>query len=265
MQISPDKPYYMSLFAMPSKVVSSLKRLLRNCFWEGHSGSRINHLVKWGRVTLGLKGLSNKNTTLLAKWGWIFIEEEESLWRQVVRSIYGKESCSWHTIGKFGNSLKSPWIGISMVRRKLETLTSFKLGNGNRIAFWSDVWVEETSFRTCFSMLFRVSLMPNGSVAALWDNSTLSWSIMFRRLFKEEEISEFQQLLHLLSNRQVADSMDRRFWSLDPSSRFSAKSFVNHLAVSSPLNRGTYKVKPCGSPVVLDEPASWPVLWFLGL
>ena len=106
--------------------------------------------------------------------------------------------------------------------------------------------------------------MPNGSVAALWDNSTLSWFIIFRRLFKEE-ISEFQQLLHLLSNRQVADSMDRRFWSLDPSGRFSAKSLVNHLAISSPVNRETYKVKPYGSPVVLDEPASWPVLWFLGL
>ena len=69
--------------------------------------------------------------------------------------------------------------------------------------------------------------MPNGSVAAYWDKSTLSWSIIFKRLLKEEEISEFQQLLHLLSNRQVEDSMDRRIWSLDPSGKFSVKSLVN--------------------------------------
>jgi len=87
------------------------------------------------------------------------MEEEESLWCQVVRSIlvrsiYGKEHYNWHTVGKSGNSLKSPWIGISMVWRKLEALTSFKLGKGNRIAFWSDVWVEEPLLELAFQCCF---------------------------------------------------------------------------------------------------------------
>lgn len=66
--------YYMSLYAMPDKVVSSQERLLRNFLWEGHSGSKINHLLKWDRVThsrldggLRLGGLKRKNMALLAK------------------------------------------------------------------------------------------------------------------------------------------------------------------------------------------------------
>ncbi|KAA0068181.1 hypothetical protein E5676_scaffold392G00680 [Cucumis melo var. makuwa] len=56
-------------------VASSLERM-RNCFWEEHTGSKINHLVKWAKVIqpqpdggLGLGALQNKNMALLATWG----------------------------------------------------------------------------------------------------------------------------------------------------------------------------------------------------
>lgn len=42
--------YYMSAFIMPKGVLSTLERILRNFFWEGHNGSKINQLVKWETV-----------------------------------------------------------------------------------------------------------------------------------------------------------------------------------------------------------------------
>lgn len=104
------------------------------------------------------------------------------------------------------------------------------------------MWADDIPLRSRFQKLFRITLLPNGSVATHWDHSTLSWSISFRRLLKEGEISEFQQLLHLLSQRQVVDSMDRRIWSLKPSNKFSVKSLVNHFPASSSMTRETYKV-----------------------
>ena len=59
--------YYMSLFLMPEKVISILERILRNFFWEGNKGSKLNHLVKWNMVIralskggLGFGGLKSK-------------------------------------------------------------------------------------------------------------------------------------------------------------------------------------------------------------
>lgn len=60
--------YYMSLFAIPINIASSLERLMRNFFWEQHTRSKINHLVKWAAPTcggLGLGALQNKNMALL--------------------------------------------------------------------------------------------------------------------------------------------------------------------------------------------------------
>ncbi|TYK00776.1 hypothetical protein E5676_scaffold420G00430 [Cucumis melo var. makuwa] len=61
---------------------------------------------------------------------------------------------------------KSPWISISRVWRKVEPLISFKLGNGSRIAFWTDLWIDGLPLSIRYPQLFRIALLPNGSIAA---------------------------------------------------------------------------------------------------
>lgn len=157
--------YYMSLFLMPEKVISILERIMRNFFWEGHKGSKINHLVKWNLVIkpridegLGFGGLKAKNLALLAKWGWRYLNEENSLWSQVVRSIHGKNTYNWHTARKTCYSLRSPWISISRTWLKVDALAYYKLGNGSRIAFWLDPWDGVVPWSIGYPKLFRVAL-----------------------------------------------------------------------------------------------------------
>lgn len=102
---------------MLSKVISTIERIVKNIIWEG---SKINHLVKRELVSKSLKNdglrfgdLKNQNLALLAKWGWRFHHESDSLWCRVVQSIHGKDQFYWHTAGKFGVSLWSSWISIS--------------------------------------------------------------------------------------------------------------------------------------------------------
>ena len=85
-------------------MAASLERIMRNFVWEGHAGSKINHLVKWNKASTTLKvgslgGIKIHNTFLLAKWGWRFSKEESALWRQIIRSIHGKEPFDWFTKG----------------------------------------------------------------------------------------------------------------------------------------------------------------------
>ena len=70
----------------------------------------------------------------------------------------------------------------------MESLALFRLSNGWRIGFWTDTWIGVSSLNVQFPKLFRIALLHEGSVAAHWDSSTLSWSLVFRRLMKEEEI-----------------------------------------------------------------------------
>ena len=102
--------------------------------------------------------------------------EDTSIWRQVIRSMHSKGAFDLHTVGKFNNGLKSPWVSISRTWRKVEALALFKLGNGRRIAFWTDLWI---GLNLQFPKLFIIALLPSGSVAARWDNSIMSRSIVF--------------------------------------------------------------------------------------
>ena len=118
-------------------------------------------------------------------------------------------------MGKSGNSLRSPWISISKVWKSVESLALTKLGNGSRTSFWSDIWVGTSPLKGLFSLLYRIVLLPQGSVANHWDFATLSWSLPFTSL-KDAEIVEFESLLSLLPDEQVLDFEDHKVWSIDP-------------------------------------------------
>lgn len=88
-------------------------------------------------------------------------------------------------------------------QRKESGAATFKLGNGQRISFWSDSWEGEVSFNFLFPKLFRIALCPNGLVADHWEFDSNSWSVNFHILLKGEEITKFQELLGLIAIKRV--------------------------------------------------------------
>ena len=66
---------------------------------------------------------------------------------------------------KKGKSLQSPWVSISRTWLKVEALAKFKIGNGQRMTFWTDLWEGETSFNVLFPRFFRIIICPKGLVA----------------------------------------------------------------------------------------------------
>ena len=123
----------------------------------------------------------------------------------------------------------------------VEILAPFKLGNGRRVAFWADSWAGEISLKSQYPKLFKIALLPTSSGAARWDSDTNSWSIVFQRLLKDEEIQDFQSLLLFLSSRRLTELEDGRIWSLDASGHFFVKSLFTHLSPSSPMEKACYK------------------------
>ena len=65
---------------MPKKVAVMLERIMRNFFWEGHKGGKINHLVNWEQTIkdindggLGIGSIQTRNLAL-SKMGLAFYE-----------------------------------------------------------------------------------------------------------------------------------------------------------------------------------------------
>ncbi|TYK13424.1 myosin-binding protein 1-like [Cucumis melo var. makuwa] len=95
----------------------------------------------------------------------------------------------------------------------------------------------------------RIALSSNGSVADHWDLELASWSIIFRRLLKEEEILDFQALLGKIADRSILKDQDRRLCSLGGSGKFRVKSLTIHLSPSSPMDKMINKALwKCNSP-----------------
>ena len=231
---------------------------MRNFFWEGFAGGKINHLVKWSLVSLplkdrglGLGGVKTQNSALLAKWGWRYSKEVSALWRKIICSIHGKDTFDWVTLEKSGNSLRSPWVNISRMWRLVEHLAHLKLGSGSRIGFWTDsgsVPLLSRNFFLRFSELLyyhKAKLLIVGIIIP-------SWSLSFRRSLKEEEIIAFGSLLALLAPASVFDFDDSKVWSIGQQGRFSIKSLSAHLNSASPMEKKN-SLKPYRNQVALSE------------
>ena len=94
--------YLMSLFWMLRSVSSRLEKIQRDFLWGSSSTDRKIHLIKWKDVCfskekggLCIRSLILMNKALLSKWGWRFLEEDNTTWKNVISSKYGIEEGGW--------------------------------------------------------------------------------------------------------------------------------------------------------------------------
>ena len=85
--------YYLGLFKIPLAVVKKIISIQRNFFWFEMQDKRAIPLVAWETIQkpkhlggLGVGNLVVKNTALLFKWWWHFLDGNDSLWKRVIVS-----------------------------------------------------------------------------------------------------------------------------------------------------------------------------------
>lgn len=87
--------YFLSLFKIPSSDALRIEKLQQDFLWLGFRESKRDHLVSWDLVCknkgaggLGWEKILVRSRALLGKWLWKFTEERDTLWHQVILSIY---------------------------------------------------------------------------------------------------------------------------------------------------------------------------------
>ena len=203
----------MSLFPIPKRVIGKIVAIQRSFLWSGNSSKKDMPLVAWDIITLpkhlgglGLGNLHHKNTALLFKWIWRFLNEPNALWRQVVQGKYGiKDTFTTRDISL--SSYSGPWNGIcnSILKfphaKNLASLQIRKqIGDGSHTLFWHDLWVGVKPLKSECPRLFRLSLQQDAcvSMCGFWDGLGWRWSLLWSRTLRQRDLIEQASLLNII-------------------------------------------------------------------
>ncbi|GKU89788.1 hypothetical protein SLEP1_g3882 [Rubroshorea leprosula] len=151
-------------------------------------GNRINW-VKWVEVCkdkerggLGVKDLGKLNFALLGKWWGRLVSEERGLWKKVICEKYGikgEHSCNWLRVGfNFGSMWWRDTCRLdSIVEEKQGWLANgfkIKVGGGDLVKFWWDIWSEGESIANKFPRLYSLSTGKDNKISQMgeWVHGT---------------------------------------------------------------------------------------------
>ncbi|RVX22344.1 putative ribonuclease H protein [Vitis vinifera] len=173
--------YQMSIFRMPKVVVRRIEKVQRDFLWGGGNMERKVHLVKWEVVCtdkdkggLGLRKLALLNKALLGKWIWRPKKANGAVGVGVWKEIWKESDWCWDNM-------------------------TFRVGKGNMICFWTDVWCSESSLAQCFPHLFGMAAHQSLTVEEMWDQNSGqgNWNLHFLRDFNDWEIELVGEFLHI--------------------------------------------------------------------
>jgi len=125
---------------------------------------------------LGLRDIRKFNSALLAKWRWHYISDEKGRWKDILVMKYGSELQHSQTPVKLQSWW---WRDLLKVCREgggdgwFLNEIGWKLGRGDKVKFWEDVWVGNSNLKTMFPRLFSLSLNKGHKVEKVgeWEDS----------------------------------------------------------------------------------------------
>jgi hypothetical protein len=108
-------------------------------------------------------------------------------------------------------------------KRLFQAATTINVGNGEKINFWHDKWLQNTCPKDIAPLCFNLAKRKQRSVKTELTNN--SWLLSFRQITTIEEISDLVQLGGMLQNVQLLpQTNDDITWNLNESGSYSANS-----------------------------------------
>jgi hypothetical protein len=131
----------ISVYSWPSSLIKDIERWVRNFLWSGDVNQRKLVTVAWHKVCspfdeggLGIRSLSKINEAANLKLCWE-LTQSDLQWAKFLRFrvLKGAKPISYHIFS-------SVWSSIKHKFHEVCTNSSWQIGNGESINFWSDPW-----------------------------------------------------------------------------------------------------------------------------
>jgi len=174
--------YFISFFKAPTSKISSLESLFKCFFFWSAGGSKDYRKIAWvdwdsiclpkEEGGLGLRRLLQFNLSLLGKWCWRILNEQDGPWYRVFKARYGEEGGQ---LKEGGADYSVWWKMVSGIRSGVGTRKGswFEenvrrvVGSGGNTLFWTHNWVGEHPLRDCYPCRFDLAADRGVTVAEM--------------------------------------------------------------------------------------------------
>lgn len=254
--------YIMSCFLVPKKIIQTLESAIRSFWWSGGSGRKMAW-VSWRKLCqpkslggMGFRDIRAFNLALLAKQGWRFLTNPDSLIAQVFKARYFSNGDFLNA--QLGSRPSAVWRGIWTAREYLIKGLRYRVGTGNAIAIWADPWIpDDGNFKVITPKPFH-SGFPY-AVSDLIDPTTRTWNheLVTAHLWEVDR----NRILRIPIC--AANSRDRLVWHYTKNGAFSVSSCYHMIfSESSPTHTISDNVAVQSSGA---SPINWNLIWNLNI
>jgi hypothetical protein len=176
----------MTVFNIPKNICKGITDAISQFWWGDDDDHKKMHWLAWWKLCIpkekrgmGFRDLHTFNTAMLAKQCWRMMQDPDSLCARVLRSKYYPDGKLLNAKLKSGSSYtwQSIFYGIQTLRRGC----IWRIGEGDQINIWEDVWVPTSPTRKVYTprgniMLKTVADLIN-PITGTWDEELLSKKI----------------------------------------------------------------------------------------
>lgn len=114
------------------------------------------------------------------------------------------------------------WKHISSYQEAFFQHVSFKIGNGCKVKFWKDKWLDNTSLQALYPSLYQIASNKECFVNQCRINNV--WSPLFRRNFNDWELNDLFSLLSTLADYRTEElHSDKMVWGNSKEGQYTVK------------------------------------------
>jgi hypothetical protein len=126
------------------------------------------------------------------------------------------------------------WKGVIWAMQAAKIGNHWNLGKGDKIRFWEDQWLGNTSIAILYWPLYVINEQQGKTMSEVWDGENLM--LTFRRTVSEQDMNLWWELENVICGVTLSEEDDQMIWSYSSSGKYSVQTLyavVNFRGISS--------------------------------